>query len=69
MKRKKFKLHRTRAYSPVIAVIGGRSYKEHMPIDYGTTIPQTKDKPEKIQKGFSRIMKKRGIFKKVKSEE
>lgn len=68
MKRKpQHRLNRTRFNSVVIAVIGGQSFHQALPIDYGTTIKVSKEKPKEA-KGFSKILKPKSIFTK-KSEE
>jgi hypothetical protein len=42
LKKKKLKLVRTKTYSPIVAVMGGKHHTDYMPINYSQTIPVDK---------------------------
>lgn len=56
MKRKRFKLKRTRVYSPIIAVLGGKHHTDYMPISYGTPIHVSTKKVKTNTKGFCKAL-------------
>lgn len=60
MKKKKLKLVRLEPYSTVIAVLGGRSIDDAMPVMYGKTVvnPKTTTKPNTVTTIKSRIRRR-----------
>lgn len=58
MKRKKYKLKRTKVYSPIIAVLGGKHHTDYMPMSYGAPIQTSKKKVKTNTKGFCKALVK-----------
>lgn len=65
MKRKKYKLQKTTGYVTIFAMLGGTSYRDNLPLNYGKIV-STNQKTVKTSKGFAKIRRK---DKKIKSED